>query len=93
MSKGMAEAGENRKVAVKIVDDRGIESLKVVPREDAQEAKEPPPGAAPSLSRGTNRNGIHRKALFLCVFASSRLRGEGFRQRALARGMDACRSS
>jgi adenine-specific DNA-methyltransferase len=27
------EAGDNRKVAVKIVDDRGIESLKVVPLE------------------------------------------------------------
>lgn len=25
------EAGENRKVAVKIVDDRGIESLKIMP--------------------------------------------------------------
>ncbi len=25
------EAGENKKVAVKIVDDRGIESLKVIP--------------------------------------------------------------
>ena len=25
------EAGDNRKIAVKIVDDRGIESLKVVP--------------------------------------------------------------
>ena len=25
------EAGDNRKVAVKIVDDRGIESLKVIP--------------------------------------------------------------
>jgi adenine-specific DNA-methyltransferase len=25
------EAGDNRKVAVKIVDDRGIESLKVMP--------------------------------------------------------------
>lgn len=28
------EAGEHRKVAVKIVDDRGIESLKVIPLED-----------------------------------------------------------
>ncbi len=28
------EAGDNRKVAVKIVDDRGIESLKIVPLED-----------------------------------------------------------
>ena len=27
------EAGENRKIAVKIVDDRGIESLKVIPLE------------------------------------------------------------
>ncbi len=27
------EAGENRKVAVKIVDDRGIESLEVIPLE------------------------------------------------------------
>jgi len=27
------EAGENRKVAVKIVDDRGIESLKNIPLE------------------------------------------------------------
>ena len=25
------EAGENKKVAVKIVDDRGIESLKIIP--------------------------------------------------------------
>ena len=25
------EAGENKKVAVKIVDDRGIESLKILP--------------------------------------------------------------
>jgi adenine-specific DNA-methyltransferase len=30
------EAGENRKIAVKIVDDRGIESLKVVPLDDAR---------------------------------------------------------
>ena len=28
------EAGDNRKVAVKIVDDRGIESLKIIPLED-----------------------------------------------------------
>ena len=28
------EAGDNRRVAVKIVDDRGIESLKIVPLED-----------------------------------------------------------
>jgi adenine-specific DNA-methyltransferase len=28
------EAGEHRKIAVKIVDDRGIESLKVIPLED-----------------------------------------------------------
>ena len=30
------EAGENRKVAVKIVDDRGIESLKVISLGDAK---------------------------------------------------------
>jgi len=28
------EPGDNRKVAVKIVDDRGIESLKIIPLED-----------------------------------------------------------
>ena len=28
------EAGDNKKAAVKIVDDRGIESLKVIPLED-----------------------------------------------------------
>jgi adenine-specific DNA-methyltransferase len=28
------EAGDNRKIAVKIVDDRGIESLKIIPLED-----------------------------------------------------------
>lgn len=28
------EAGENRRIAVKIVDDRGIESLKIIPLED-----------------------------------------------------------
>jgi hypothetical protein len=28
------KAGDNRKVAVKIVDDRGIESLKIIPLED-----------------------------------------------------------
>ena len=27
------EAGDNRKVAAKIVDDRGIESLKIIPLE------------------------------------------------------------
>ncbi len=27
------EAGDNQKVAVKIVDDRGIESLKIIPLE------------------------------------------------------------
>ena len=27
------EAGENRRIAVKIVDDRGIESLKIMPLE------------------------------------------------------------
>ena len=29
------EAGENNRIAVKIVDDRGIESLKVIDLEDA----------------------------------------------------------
>jgi len=28
------EAGDNRRIAVKIVDDRGIESLKIIPLED-----------------------------------------------------------
>jgi adenine-specific DNA-methyltransferase len=28
------EAGDNRRIAVKIVDDRGIESLKIVNLED-----------------------------------------------------------
>ena len=28
------EAGDNRKAVVKIVDDRGIESLKVIPLKD-----------------------------------------------------------
>ncbi len=31
------EPGENRKVAVKIVDDRGIESLKVLPIEGRED--------------------------------------------------------